>query len=109
MGLIAGVLAGVAWAPATPASPAVANMSLGGGKSAALDQAVTSLWNSGVFLAGAAGDDNADACDASPAGGRGGVTRAAAGETHAQNPHPHWGPGAGADRPGAATQSTPPA
>src|SRR5256885_2897524 len=40
-------------------SPAVANMSLGGGSSTALNTAVTNLWNSGVFLAVAAGNSDA--------------------------------------------------
>src|SRR2546430_7226206 len=77
IGLNSDVIAGVDWVTANHASPAVANMSLGGGKSAALDQAVTNLWNSGVFLAVAAGNDNADACNASPARERGAVTYAA--------------------------------
>src|SRR2546430_5648171 len=46
IGLNSDVIAGVDWVTANHASPAVANMSLGGGKSAALDQAVTNLWNS---------------------------------------------------------------
>ena len=62
LGLNSDVIAGVDWVSANHVNPAVANMSLGGGKSPALDQAVTSLWNSGVFLAVAAGNDNVDAC-----------------------------------------------
>ena len=77
IGLNSDVIAGVDWVTANHASPAVANMSLGGGKSSALDQAVTSLWNSGVFLAVAAGNDNADACGSSPAGATGVFTVAA--------------------------------
>src|SRR3989441_1558392 len=79
IGLNSDVIAGVDWVTANHVNPAVANMSLGGGKSAALDQAVTNLWNSGVFVAVAAGNDNADACQASPAGAAGRVPRAAAG------------------------------
>ncbi|OLD59421.1 MAG: hypothetical protein AUF60_05590 [Gemmatimonadetes bacterium 13_1_20CM_69_28] len=81
IGLNSDVIAGVDWVTANHASPAVANMSLGGGKSAALDQAVTNLWNSGVFLAVAAGNDNADACNASPAGASGVFTVAASEKT----------------------------
>src|SRR6266581_4894980 len=61
IGLNSDVIAGVDWVSANHVSPAVANMSLGGGKSPALDQAVTNLWNSGVFLAVAAGNDSVDA------------------------------------------------
>src|SRR5437016_601240 len=50
IGLNSDVTAGVDWVTGNHVTPAVANMSLGGGKSPALDQAVTNLWNSGVFL-----------------------------------------------------------
>src|SRR3989449_10222394 len=60
IGLTSDVIAGVDWVSANHVNPAVANMSLGGGKSPALDQAVTNLWNSGVFLAVAAGNDNVE-------------------------------------------------
>nr|ADB92602.1 serine protease 1 [Actinomucor elegans] len=46
---------------------AVANMSLGGGKSPSLDLAVNGAVESGVVFAVAAGNDNRDACDYSPA------------------------------------------
>lgn len=45
----------------------VANMSLGGGKSPALDRAVNGAVKAGVHFAVAAGNDNRDACDYSPA------------------------------------------
>jgi cerevisin len=46
----------------------VANMSLGGGKSRALDDAVNSAVENGMHFAVAAGNDNRDACNYSPAG-----------------------------------------
>ena len=46
--------------------PAVANMSLGGGASPALDRAVCNSIAAGVAYAVAAGNDNDDACDFSP-------------------------------------------
>ncbi|KAF9172909.1 serine protease [Mortierella sp. AD011] len=46
----------------------VANMSLGGGKSRPLDAAVANAIESGLHFAVAAGNDNRDACDYSPAG-----------------------------------------
>lgn len=45
----------------------VANMSLGGGKTSALDAAVNAAVRAGVHFAVAAGNDNADACKYSPA------------------------------------------
>lgn len=45
----------------------VANMSLGGGKTQALDAAVNAAVDTGIHFAVAAGNDNADACNYSPA------------------------------------------
>ena len=44
-----------------------ANMSLGGGKSPALDRAVNGAVTAGIHFAVAAGNDNADSCNYSPA------------------------------------------
>ncbi|KAF2673023.1 vacuolar serine protease [Microthyrium microscopicum] len=44
-----------------------ANMSLGGGKSPTLDMAVNAAVDAGIHFAVAAGNDNADACNYSPA------------------------------------------
>ena len=66
-GTTTGVIAGVDWVTQNHGSPAVANMSLGGGVSTALDQSVANSISSGVSYAIAAGNSNADACTASPA------------------------------------------
>ena len=66
-GTNAGVIAGVDWVTANRTGPSVANMSLGGGASSALDTAVTNSINSGVSYAVAAGNDSgANACNGSP-------------------------------------------
>ena len=52
----------------------VANMSLGGGRSVALNLAVNAAVDAGLNFAVAAGNDNADACNYSPAGAEKGVT-----------------------------------
>ncbi|MGH3369314.1 MAG: S8 family peptidase, partial [Nocardioidaceae bacterium] len=66
-GTNSGVIAGVDWVTGNKTGPAVANMSLGGGVSSALDSAVQSSINAGVTYAVAAGNDNgADACNGSP-------------------------------------------
>jgi cerevisin len=51
-----------------------ANMSLGGGKSPSLDAAVNAAVAAGLHFAVAAGNDNADACNYSPAAAEGAVT-----------------------------------
>ena len=66
-GSTSGVIAGVDWVTARATKPAVANMSLGGGASQALDDAVRRSAASGVFYAVAAGNDGANACNSSPA------------------------------------------
>lgn len=66
-GSTSGVIAGVDWVRNNHIAPAVANMSLGGGVSTALDNAVNSLSNAGVTIAVAAGNSNANACNSSPA------------------------------------------
>ena len=66
-GTTSGVIAGVNWVTANHASSAVANMSLGGGVSTALDNAVANSISSGVSYAIAAGNSNANACNFSPA------------------------------------------
>ena len=62
-----GVIAGVDWVRLNHIAPAVANMSLGGGISSALDTAVNNLHNANVTIAVAAGNSNANACNSSPA------------------------------------------
>jgi subtilisin family serine protease len=67
-GLTSGIIAGVNWVTGNHAAgqPAVANMSLGGGASAALDQAVQNSIADGVSYAVAAGNETEDACTGSP-------------------------------------------
>ena len=52
----------------------VANMSLGGGKSVTLDRVVDQAVAVGMHFAVAAGNDNADACNYSPAGSQNSIT-----------------------------------
>src|SRR3989454_725339 len=70
IGLNSGVIAGVDWVTGdhVTGTPAVANMSLGGGASPALDTAVRNSIADGVTYAVAAGNDTADACAGSPSG-----------------------------------------
>jgi subtilisin family serine protease len=66
-GSTAGVIAGIDWVADNHNKPAVANLSLGGGFSATLNDALDNLANSGVFVASASGNSNANACNTSPA------------------------------------------
>jgi subtilisin family serine protease len=66
MGTTSGIIGGVNWVIANHGNPAVANLSLGGGFSSALNTAVNNLSASGVFVATAAGNNNGNACNYSP-------------------------------------------
>jgi len=66
-GSLAGVIAGIDFVTANHSGLSVANMSLGGGASTALDNAVNNSVASGVFYAVAAGNSNTNACNESPA------------------------------------------
>lgn len=66
-GTWSGVIAGIDWVAKSAVKPAVANMSLGGGASTSVDTAVSNLVNAGVTAVVAAGNDNRNACNYSPA------------------------------------------
>ncbi|MFJ9112845.1 S8 family serine peptidase [Streptomyces sp. NPDC102283] len=61
------IVAGMDWVARNAQKPAVANMSLGGGSDQAMDDAVQGAINAGIPVAVAAGNDNRDACNTSPA------------------------------------------
>lgn len=87
-GTMADVIGGVDWAASNHISQvqaakdgkrkafkgSVANMSLGGGKTKMLDAAVNAAVEQGIHFAVAAGNDNADACNYSPAAAENAVT-----------------------------------
>ena len=77
-GTTSGVIAGIDWVTAqkkaAPAVPSAANMSLGGGYSATLNQAVENSVAAGVVYAIAAGNSTADACTFSPASAPSAIT-----------------------------------
>jgi len=68
-GSTSGVIAGIDWVVGNhqAGQPAVANMSLGGGASTAMDAAIGRLTSDGVTTVVAAGNSSADACGSSPA------------------------------------------
>ncbi len=71
-GTSSGVVAGMDWVAGNHSRPAVANMSLGGGASTAIDDAVARMYNAGVPVIVAAGNGDRlgraqNACNYSPA------------------------------------------
>ncbi|HEV8304259.1 MAG TPA: S8 family peptidase [Gemmatimonadales bacterium] len=105
VGFTSQIIAGIDWVRENAVRPAVANMSLGGGFSQAMNDATTSLWDAGIFVAVAAGNSNADACQASPASASGAFTVAASERTDAKAAYSNWGPCVEAYAPGSAIKS----
>ena len=93
-GLNSGVIAGVDWVTGNHAAgqPAVANMSLGGGKSAALEQAVANSIADGITYAVAAGNETEDACTGSPSGLAAAITVGSTTSTDARSSFSDFGP-----------------
>ena len=80
-GSTSGIINALNWVRTNAQKPAVANMSLGGGRSTSLNTAANNLANSGVFLAVAAGNENQNACNVSPASATAAYTTAASDRT----------------------------
>jgi len=90
-GTTSGVIAGIDWVTKNHAAKAVANMSLGGGASTALDTAVVNSINAGVTYAIAAGNSNARACNSSPARVAAAITVGATTSTDARASYSNYG------------------
>jgi subtilisin family serine protease len=90
-GTTSGVISGVNWVASNRVLPAVANMSLGGGASSALDTAVNNAINAGVTFAVAAGNENQNACNVSPARTAAAITVGSTTSTDARSSFSNWG------------------
>lgn len=90
-GSTSGIIAAVDWVRSNAARPAIANMSLGGGYSSALNTAISNLANSGIFVAVAAGNENQDACNVSPASAGAAYTVAASDRTDTRASFSNYG------------------
>jgi subtilisin family serine protease len=90
-GTEAGVIAGVDWVAANAKLPAVANLSLGGGLSDAMNQAIANLTAAGVAVAVAAGNNARDACFFSPAAAPSALTVGATDQTDRQASYSNYG------------------
>jgi subtilisin family serine protease len=104
-GSTSGVIAGIDWVRTNHVKPAIANMSLGGAKSDAQNTAVTNLSNAGVFVAVAAGNENADACTKSPASTPVAYTTAASDKTDTRATFSNYGSCVDAYAPGVGITS----
>jgi subtilisin family serine protease len=109
-GSTSGVIAGIDWVTASHTKPAVANMSLGGGASTALDNAVRNSINAGVTYVVAAGNGDflgrqQPACNYSPARVREALTVGATTSTDAKTSWSNYGECVDIFAPGASITS----
>ncbi|RYO92139.1 hypothetical protein DL762_001797 [Monosporascus cannonballus] len=110
-GTTSGVIAGmnfVASDARTRSCPngAVANMSLGGGFSSSINSAAAAITNAGVFLAVAAGNDNANAGNYSPASAASACTVGSTTSGNARSSFSNYGSVVDIFAPGSAVLST---
>jgi len=105
-GTTSGVIAGIDWVAANAVHPAVANMSLGGGNSTALDSSVQSAIASGITFAVAAGNSNSDACSGSPNRVPEALTVASSTSSDARSSFSSWGSCIDLFAPGSSITST---
>ena len=90
-GTNSGVIAGMDWVAQNHVKPAAANMSLGGGASQAIDDAIQRMVNAGVTTVVAAGNENQNACNTSPARAAAAVTVGATTNTDARASFSNYG------------------
>ncbi|KAG9237944.1 putative subtilisin-like proteinase Spm1 [Amylocarpus encephaloides] len=115
-GTMADVVKGVEWAANSHIEKAkkgkkgfkgsTANMSLGGSKSPALDRAVNGAVDAGIHFAVAAGNDNADSCNYSPAAADKAITVGASALDDSRAYFSNFGPCNDIFAPGLSIQST---
>ncbi len=105
-GRTSSIIAGVDWVAQNAVLPAVANMSLGGGASRALDNSVRNAINSGITFAVAAGNSNSDACIGSPNRVAEALTVASSTASDARSSFSDWGTCVDLFAPGSGITST---
>jgi subtilisin family serine protease len=105
-GTNAGVIAGMDWVANNRILPAVANMSLGGGASTAIDDAINRMYNAGVTVVVAAGNENQNACNTSPARAANAITVGATTSTDARASYSNYGSCVDVFAPGSSITSS---
>lgn len=91
---------------ANPATPVVANMSLGGGASSSLNQALENSVAAGVTYAVSAGNENTDACTRSPASAPSALTVGSTTSSDARSSFSNYGTCVDLFAPGSSIRST---
>ena len=90
-GTNSGVIAGMDWVANNRSGASVANMSLGGGASQATDDAIARMTSRGVTVVVAAGNENQNACNVSPARAPSAITVGSTTNTDARSSFSNYG------------------
>lgn len=102
-----GVLAGIDWITANGTKPGVVNMSLGAsGSNSTLENAITNSINAGFTYAIAAGNNNANACNYTPARTPAAITVGSTTSTDARSSFSNYGSCVDLFAPGSSIMST---
>lgn len=109
-GTFSGVIAGMDWVAQNATGPSVANMSLGGGSSQSVDDAVQRMYDAGIPVIVAAGNGDRrgreqDACGSSPAGAPGAYTIGATSDNDSKTSWSNYGDCVNMFAPGAGITS----
>ncbi len=104
-GTWSGIIAGIDWVANNPLRPAVANLSLGGSKSSAVNAAVAGAVAKGVTMVVAAGNSNANACNYSPSSEPSAITVGATANGDARATYSNYGSCVDIFAPGTAVTS----
>ncbi len=105
-GATSGIIAGIEWVTDNAVLPAVANMSLGGGASSALDRAVLNSTRAGITYAVAAGNETQNACNVSPSREPSAITVGATTRSDARSSFSNFGTCVDLFAPGSGITST---
>jgi serine protease len=100
------IVAGIDWVRNNHVKPAVVNMSLGGPAASTIDTATNNLINAGVTVVVAAGNDNANACNFSPARVANAITVGSTTSTDARSSFSNFGTCVNIFAPGSSIRST---
>ena len=104
-GSTSGILNALNWIGQNATLPAVVNMSLGGGPSFALDQAISNLSATGVTVVVAAGNENQNACNVSPARASAAITVGSTTINDFRSGFSNWGTCVDVSAPGSGIRS----
>ena len=105
-GVIAGIDHVANKCSSTPGMKCVANLSLGGGYSQQLNDAIAAAVNKGVVMVVAAGNESSDACGVSPASEPLAITVGSTTNTDAQSSFSNWGSCVDVYAPGSSITSS---